>query len=223
MDASFAFAPLPQAGPVRPAMLVGPPGTGKTIAVAKLATRLTRAGKTPTVITTDTRRAGGIDQLAAFTNILGLKLITSDDPDDLASAARAAGDNPVIIDSAGSNPFDVLEMETLAEQVRAAGAEPILVVSAGTDPMEAADIAHSFTALGAGRLLATRLDLSRRLGSVVAAAEATGLAFSEVSISPHVGDGLIALNPLSLARLILPDLRERPHHSPAFPVKEAAR
>ncbi len=72
------------------------------------------------------------------------------------------------------------------------------------DPMEAADIAVRFNVLGPQRLLATRLDLSRRLGGALAAAEVAALSFCEVSISPHVADGLTPINPVSLARLLLP-------------------
>ncbi len=70
--------------------------------------------------------------------------------------------------------------------------------------MESADIAASFAAIGAGRLVGTRLDMARRLGSNLAAADAARLRFSDVSITPQVADGLRHINPLSLARLIMP-------------------
>ncbi|KAF0138200.1 MAG: hypothetical protein FD153_1457 [Rhodospirillaceae bacterium] len=37
-------------------------------------------------------------------------------------------------------------------------------MGAGTDPCEAAEMAEAFAAVGATRLLVTRLDLTRRLG-----------------------------------------------------------
>ena len=51
----------------RPLMFAGPPGAGKTLTVARLATRLVMAGSMPLVITTDGQRAGATEQLAAFT------------------------------------------------------------------------------------------------------------------------------------------------------------
>ncbi len=206
MDASFMFAPLPEHGHGRPIMLVGPPGAGKTITTAKLAARATLAGRPVRVITTDTQRAGGIEQLVAFTRLLKLDLETADTVEGLRKAVAAAQpDDLVYIDTAGTNPFSDTEMDHLSGLVQAAGAEPVLVLAAGGDAMESADIAASFAAIGAGRLLVTRLDMARRLGSILAAADAARMRFSDVSITPHVADGLSPINPLSLARLIMPD------------------
>jgi len=204
LDAMFGFAPFSRKNTTRPIMLVGPPGVGKTIAIAKLATRARRDAVPVTVITTDTRRAGGIEQLRAFTRILGIDLITADTAADLAGALSARRGMLVLIDTAGINPLSDVEMESLNELVSAVGAEPVVVLPAGIDPMEAAETAVRFNVLGAQRLLATRLDLSRRLGGVLAAAEVSALSFCEVSISPHVADGLTPINPVSLARLLLP-------------------
>ena len=203
LDATFTFAPLPEPGAGRPIMLVGPPGVGKTITTAKLAARATLAGTSVRVITTDTQRAGGVEQLAAFTRLLKLDLETTDTIESLREAVAAA-DHPVYIDTAGTNPFSDTEMDHLSGLVQAADAEPVLVLAAGGDAMESADIAASFAAIGAGRLLVTRLDMARRLGSILAAADAARIRFSDVSITPQVADGLSPINPLSLARLIMP-------------------
>ncbi len=206
MDASFTFAPLSERGEGRPIMLVGPPGAGKTITTAKLAARAALAGKPVRVVTTDTQRAGGIEQLAAFTHLLKLELETTDTVEGLSKAVAASGANDLVyIDTAGTNPFSDTEMDHLGGLVQAAGAEPVLVLAAGGDAMESADIAASFAAIGATRLLVTRLDMVRRLGSILAAADAARMRFSDVSITPHVADGLSPINPLSLARLIMPD------------------
>ncbi|NJN06423.1 MAG: hypothetical protein HC814_08730 [Rhodobacteraceae bacterium] len=62
--------------------------------------------------------------------------------------------------------------------------------------MEVADMATGFVAIGARRLIATRLDIARRFGGLIAAASVPGVSFTEVSISPHVADGLTAINPV---------------------------
>ena len=48
-------------------MLIGPPGIGKTLTIARIATRLAMQKQPLTVVTTDNKRAGGIEQLQAFT------------------------------------------------------------------------------------------------------------------------------------------------------------
>ncbi len=206
LDAGFTFAPLAGSGDGPPTMLVGPPGVGKTVTTAKLAARTRLARRHPGVITTDTRRAGGVAQLEAFTRILEIDLKTADTVEALTRAVAACeGCDGITIDTPGTNPYSDTELEELQVHAEAATAEPILVLAAGGDALEAADIAVSFAAVGARRLLVTRLDMARRLGSILAAADAARLSFCDVSITPHVADGLSPINPVALARLMMPD------------------
>ena len=215
LDTRFYFEPMP-AAPRRPLMLVGAPGAGKTVTVAKLAARAMMGGLKVNVISTDTARAGGVDQLARFIDLLKLDLISVERPTELARAvAPGAEHGSVIIDTAGVNPYDVDAMKALGDLVQAAQAEPILVMPAGGDAAESADVARRFAKLGARRLLVTRLDVARRFGSVLAAADAANLSFSDASVTPFVGQGLHPLNPVSLARLLLRD-PEQPHIDTEF-------
>ncbi|MGB0694364.1 MAG: GTP-binding protein [Rhodospirillaceae bacterium] len=206
LDEIFSFSPLPQGPAPRPIMLVGPPGTGKTIAVAKLAARARLAGNEVGVVTADSVRAGAQEQLAAFTKILNIDLKRAKGPDSLATLVGNLRSHAVVsfIDSPGLNPFSVDDMEMLRDLVEAAPLEAVLVLNAGTDPLEAAEIAEAFADVGATRILATRLDMARRLGGILAAAEAGGLAFADVSINPHVANGLWPIDASALAHLILP-------------------
>jgi flagellar biosynthesis protein FlhF len=204
IDEAFAFQPINERLQRRPLVLVGPPGVGKTIACAKLLTRALGCGRKALAITTDVRRAGGIEQLQAFTRILGLELITADGGNALAAAVRAAAGTLVIVDTAGTSPLSDGELRALAALLAAIDAEPVLVLAAGGDVAEQAETAVAFAPLAVRRLFATRLDVARRLGGLLAAADAAGLAFCDVSISPDVADGLAAINPVALARLLLP-------------------
>lgn len=205
LDSLFHFSPLPDERSEKPIMLVGPPGAGKTLTVAKLAARATLNGRPVGVITTDTVRAGGVDQLQAFTRLLKLRLLAVEDTLALADALLVQrGVDQVLIDSAGRNPFDAADMADLGELLEAAEVEPVLVLPGGGDPVEAAEIAQSFRDLGVTRLLVTRLDMTRRLGGLLSVAHEAKMAFSDVSVTPKVAEGLTPLNPLSLARLLLP-------------------
>ena len=82
------------------------------------------------------------------------------------------------------------------------GALPVLVLDAGTGSADSAEMAQTFAALGSRWLLATKLDVARRLGGVLAAADA-GLALAEAGIGPTIGRGLGALSPAGLARLLM--------------------
>lgn len=205
LDSLFTFAPLPAAAAPKPIMLVGPPGAGKTLTVAKLAARATLKGHPVGVITTDTIRAGGVEQLQAFTRLLKLRLLAVEDALALTDALDVQrGVEQVLIDSAGRNPFDAADMDDLAELLGAVEMEPVLVLPGGGDPVETAEVARCFHRLGVRRLLVTRLDMTRRLGGLLAVVHEVGLAFSDVSVTSKVAEGLTPLNPVTLARLLLP-------------------
>ncbi len=196
---ALRFAPLPD-GRGRPLMLVGPPGAGKTLSCAKLATRAVLGGAAPLIASTDGLRAGAVEQLAAFTRLLGLSLAVATEPEVLARAvARRSPAQPVLVDSAGCDPFDAVQAAWLRGMALAIGAEMVVVMPAGLDPAEAAETAAAFMALGARHLLPTRLDAARRLGGVLAAA-ATGLALGEAGTGPGVADGLTVMDPAWLAQ-----------------------
>ncbi len=205
LDMAFTFAPLPRA-PGRPLMLVGPPGVGKTVTVAKLAARATMRGGPVTVATTDTVRAGGAGQLAALAEVMDQPLRVAETPKELGEiVAEAPPDAVTLIDSPGTNPFAAGEMEDLNGFIDAADAEPVLVLAAGSDASESSEIAEQFADLGTRRMIVTRLDLARRLGAMLTAADGGRLGFSEVGITPFIGHGLEALTPVSLARILLRD------------------
>ena len=206
LDAVFTFAPLSERRPARPLMLVGPPGGGKTVSVAKLATRLVLSGHKLRVVSSDTVRAGGIAQLEPFTRLLSAPLHRAETAQQLAQivAAVPAGE-ALLIDSAGINPYRAGDRDELAALIAASGAEPILVLPAGGDVFDAIEIAGAFRALGCTRLIVTRLDMVHRLGSTLAAAAEARLGFCDAGITPDVAQGLSPLNPVALARLLLPE------------------
>lgn len=196
------FAPLPAD---RALMLVGPPGAGKTLTTARLATRAVLAGTNPTVISADGKRAGAAEQLAAYTRLLSLSLIVAPDAATVAKVlARPRPPGPVLIDCAGSDPFNEDDMQQLQAIAATAQAAVTLVLPAGLCAEEAADLARGYARAGARHLIATRLDLARRLGSVLAAAQAARLILAEAGIGPGAADGLTPLTPGFLAERLLP-------------------
>jgi flagellar biosynthesis protein FlhF len=207
LSAAFRFTPAPLAVDAPPLLFAGPPGAGKTLTVARLASRLVMRGLTPLVITADGKRAGATEQLAAFTRLLGIDLIVACTPAMVTRAlARRVDGAPVLIDGPGTDAFDPGQQEEIRLLATTAGATMALVLPAGLDPVEAADIAASHRQNAASLLIANRLDGARRLGGILAAA-AAGLAMTEAGTGPGAADGLVPMTPEFLAaRLMqLPD------------------
>ncbi len=206
LETCFTFEPL-TAHRGRPLMLIGPPGAGKTVSAAKIAAEAVLNGEDVRIITTDTVKSTGLEQLESFAHLMEQRVETATSPRELKAVLHSRREGKgkpdlVIIDTCGINPFLVEELEEAAHFIKEAGAEPVLVLPAGMDPMESADIAEIFASMGARRMIATRMDTARRFAGILTAAQAGRLSLAALGRSPYVAQQLEAATPLSLARIL---------------------
>ncbi len=198
LENTLALDPLPLA-PSQPLMLVGPAGVGKTIAIAKLLARSLVNGAKPQCLTTDTVRAGALEQLGHFCSLMGETMVACDSPEKLALQTN---NGPCLIDSPGVNPYRSAEMRDLKSFIQASNAEPVLVLAAGQDSEELSEVALSFAQLGVRRVIFTRLDAAQRLGSLFSAAFKAHLSIAHLGLSPYVADGFKTLTHADLGQLL---------------------
>jgi len=204
LESSFQFMPLPLNRTGFRLVLIGPPGMGKTMTIAKMAAQTVMDKRSVTVVTTDTKRAGGIEQLQAFTDILNLDLKVAETREELSEILNDAKEEErILIDSAGTNPYDTEELKELSEFLGLANVEPVLTLAAGGDAQEAAVITKAFGFSKARRLLFTRADLSRRYGGLLSAAQAGDLAFCNSSSSAKVVGEYRTVNANYLSNLLM--------------------
>lgn len=199
----FRFAPL--TGWIgRPLVFIGPVGAGKTAVLAKLASRLILANEAVSTITCDTVRAGAVAQIMSLVGQLGRPVWTAPTTTRLRELMRDIPlATPVLIDTTGSNPFASDDMRALKDIIAVTGAEPLLVLPADTDYENALDYANAFSVLSPSRLIMTRIDLARRMGSLLRVADTLGLALAEASATPYIGEGLFPLSPRILSALFM--------------------
>ncbi len=204
LDIMFHFSPLNNDFQDRPVMLVGPPGAGKTVTAAKLASQAILSGHVVRLINTDVVRTGGTAQLNGYAEVLKTTVVEVSEPGLLSAAidTNRQEDELVIVDTMGYNPFDNHEMAELHDYITAYNVEPILVIAAGTDAMEAREISEIYARLGVRRFITTRLDVARRYASLLATAGAMDLAFAGVGDTPYLARGIERVDGMGLARLL---------------------
>lgn len=208
LAAQFDFAPLDPDRISLPMLLAGPPGCGKTSTVAKIAALARGAGRPVRMLTTDTLRAAAGDQLLRYARAIGCEAAVAKSTSELAALMRESEEGTLqLIDTPGLDLVRRDDRQSLLDWCEAGETTPVLVLPAGHDAEESAETARAFAALGGTTMIATRLDAARRLGNLLAAAQAGSLAFAAAGISPRIGGGLVRLDTDLLARFLLEDPR----------------
>lgn len=212
----LVFKPIATAAPIPPSrvlMLVGPHGAGKTSAIAKLATELTLHKRRVVLVSADNDRLGATDTLQGLADLLKCECQVLDSRAELKELAkRYLGQAWVLVDSTGANIYEFKQLKALGDLATLQQIEPILTCPAGMDKEEALELAGVFDFLPIERMIVTRLDATRRLGSLFAALTAGGYALSNFSQSASPSEACSPASAPALARLMLRHARERITH-----------
>ncbi len=202
----FAFQSLTEHAPAKPILLAGLPGAGKSSTLAKLAAQA-KAHQWPIVaVTCDLAKAGAVEQLATYAKALEIQAFRAKDAATLQVAvSRADQGAMILIDTIGTNPLVPADLKQLRELIAAVAADPVLVMAAGGDVSESMELAAAYAEAGCRRLIATKLDVARRYGGLLAAADVAKLSFAGFGTSPEIATGLAAARADRLCRLFLPE------------------
>jgi len=207
LDACLKFAPVP-ALPQRPILLIGAPGSGKTITTAKLSARAVLRGSPVDIVSADTLRTGAAEQLSMIANVMNQTVQTVDNAQMLADFLGSrdtlnAIPKPCFVDCPATNPYDDRDLQHLESLINVADVEPVLICKANVSRDELCDQTKMFAAFGVRRLILSQVDVSRRLGSALTAADHAGLSIAQLSASPYVADGLEAIDAAKLSERLL--------------------
>jgi flagellar biosynthesis protein FlhF len=163
-----------------PVMFVGPPGAGKTSSLIKLALQYAFKIKRPVqLLSVDTLRVGGAEQLNTYARITGIGFQTLADSSALPGALSTAPDGRcTLIDTPGFSTADEDEIEDLARTVRDLPIEIHLVVPAYTSSTVAQRIFERFSKLKPAKLLLTNVDAVEGTAGLIEFAAKSGLPLS---------------------------------------------
>jgi signal recognition particle subunit SRP54 len=163
-------------------MLAGLNGHGKTTVAGKLALFVRKLGKNPYLVACDTYRPAAIDQLQQIGRELGVPVYsegTKPAPEEIAErgikAARDAGYDFVIVDTAGRQVVDVEMMEELKRVRKASKPHSVLLVLDVVTGQNAVEVAQAFQEYADfDGMVLTKLDGDARGGAALSVVSVTG-------------------------------------------------
>lgn len=187
----------------RPIAFCGASGSGKTLSLSKLIANNICTTSTNALVLACDRTPGSYAKISSSLYGTYAEIVDACFP---GAVIEPYLDNPagrqILIDLPGVCIYAKKQMSEVMDIVDRTKAHLVLVIPAGMDPEEAADISAAFIEKGATHMIASRLEQSGRIGSVITAA-ACGLSLTYGSYSSSLNKGFSLLSPGILARRLL--------------------
>lgn len=174
--------------------LIGPTGVGKTTTVAKLAARyaLRHGQNQVALISIDSYRIGGHEQLLTYGRILGVAAYTVESQEELHNKINDLSDKRlIIVDTAGTSQRDI----RLAEQLSGLSSKTqliqnYLVLSANTQLETLDEVVRAFQSVKLEGCILTKFDEATSLGEVLSTIIKYELPVAYVSDGQRVPEDL---------------------------------
>jgi flagellar biosynthesis protein FlhF len=186
--------------------LVGPPGSGKTTTLVKLAVNYGLAARRPVLLLSiDTHRVAAADQLRSYAAILGVGFQLLETVSSLAQTIEEnRGKELIFIDTPGLAYGDLEDAESLAHFLATRGdIDTHLVLPASMKAADLSRMVDAFEILRPQHLLFTKLDETRSYGPIFSEAARSGKPLSFFAAGQRIPEDLEAASPERVLELVL--------------------
>ena len=186
--------------------LVGPTGVGKTTTIAKLAARFSQVHGADQVvlISTDSYRIAGFEQLATYGRIIGCQVKLANDGNELDSLLQQfAQKKLILIDTAGMGQRDMRLTEHLTTLISNARVRirNYLVLAANTQQRVMQENVERFKRIPLAGCIYTKLDESLSVGEIITTSLQNGLAIGYLTDGQRVPEDIKVANAEKLVTL----------------------
>jgi flagellar biosynthesis protein FlhF len=208
IESRFRVEPAIGRGEQRPRIvaLVGPPGTGKTTTLVKLAVNYGLTCRRPVLLLSmDTYRVAAAEQLRSYAAILGVGFQVLETVAALAQAlAENRGKELIFIDTAGCGFGELDQAADLAAFLAAReDIDTQLVLSSSMKSADLSRVVDAYELFRPGRLIFTRLDETAVPGAILNEAVRTGKPLSFFATGQRIPEDLEAASGGRLIGLLL--------------------
>jgi len=186
--------------------LVGPTGVGKTTTIAKLAARFAQVHghEQVALISTDTFRIAGFEQLATYGKIIGCQVKLAKDSQALDLLLQQFSKKKLIlIDTAGMGQRDIRLAENLANLVSSARVRirNYLVLAANSQQRVMQENVDRFKKVPLSGCIYTKLDESVSIGEIITTSIQNGLPIGYLTDGQRVPEDIKVANAEKLVTL----------------------
>ena len=204
---SFETADGPGAGSSRiVTALAGPPGSGKTTMLVKLAVKFGIAARRSThIISYDGHRIASSEQLRSYAAILGVGFETVETAGALAHSLKENSQKELIlIDTPGYSAKDFdLSWELTKFLSTYPHVDLHLVLSCALKPSDLSRMVDRYSVFNPAKLLFTRLDETDSYGAILNESVRTGLPVSFLGTGPRIPDDFDSATKDRIADLLM--------------------
>ncbi len=185
---------------------VGPPGSGKTTSLAKIAANLSmERGLSVGVLSTDSMRLGSNHLLQNYAEVLGWHFDVAESIEQVPSSMEGlACCRFVLLDTSGCSPTDSESLDKLSHLMKLTKpTETHLVLSSTCNVRSFLRYEQAFAQLSPNRLLLTRLDEAGGLGAMFTCLLSSSLPVSYLTNGPQIPSDLIQATEIRLAQHVM--------------------